>query len=142
MYMKKIILMFIVCFGLSISALDIRETVEFALKNSPDFRKIEINHKKSVINYIKGKRAFIPTFSFYANDSDIRSVDISQKISEGGSLSFDITKDESDNSTTKSLSYSQSLWKWKDNSGIISELNFKIAEASFIQQRKVLSSKL
>ncbi|MCK9223924.1 MAG: TolC family protein [Candidatus Muirbacterium halophilum] len=134
--MIRIILVFMICFGFSTFSMNLKDTVDFALKNSPEFRKIEINHRKSVLNYIKEKKAFIPTFSFYANDSDIRSLDIRQKISEGGSLSFDYTKDISADSTTKSLSYSQSLWKWKDNSGIISELNYKISEASFIQQKK------
>ncbi|PLX16528.1 MAG: hypothetical protein C0601_10050 [Candidatus Muiribacterium halophilum] len=118
-----------------VGANTLKDTVEFALENSPEYRKIEISFERSKRSWEITKNNYLPSLTVSGNDSETKSLSVSKKVNEGGTLSYN-ESEYSNGTDYKSLSYSQNLTSIKDYQYINSKINFEISELNFKEARQ------
>ncbi|MFW5782824.1 MAG: TolC family protein [Candidatus Muiribacteriaceae bacterium] len=135
--MKKSMFIFAAMFFLyNVMGMGLKDTLDYAFENSPEYRKIEIDMEQSEIQWERAEKKWHPAFSVSADDSDMRSVSVSQKISGGGSASYSKTEYTDSATESESVSIRQKITSIKDYDGIISRLSIKMARLEHQRRKK------
>jgi|GEM_PF-3973899 len=134
--MTRLFTIFFLIFTTLISgAMTLKDTVKYALENSPDYRKIEISFERSKRSWDMTQNNYLPGITVSGDDNETKNLNVSQKISESGSLSYSVSE-YSNGTDSKSLSYSQNINSIKDYQYIKSKINFEIARLNYQEARQ------